>query len=169
MSFEGYSTRVVCVYKRLQDPGVDAGFTNGLAHGLEKIESAHLDGTLALVVDEQRALLGLFGRVLAYANQRGDNVLECVYVVVEDHEVHLVDGFGGFHYLYKYFFLVSGLHGFLEIFKDTKVAIFRVFGQRGMGRGYAAFSGWGTVGIGGDAEWDLLVGHQQMGFNRDLE
>lgn len=48
--------------------------------------------------------------MLAHADQRVDNVLECIHIVVEHHQIHQVRSFNGFQYINLFVFLVRIVH-----------------------------------------------------------
>jgi hypothetical protein len=66
---------------------------DGGAHGRQLIIGAMLYRALAFVMDEERALLGLLRLVAAYINERFDNVVERVDIVVVHDKVAHVGGF----------------------------------------------------------------------------
>lgn len=103
-----------CVFKNevsLYDAGVDTYLADGFTHGPEEVEASVFYGAAALVVDDERTLLGLLGCVLTDFDECIDYVLERVEIVIKDHQVHEVGGFNGFEHICLFLFLVCGFHG----------------------------------------------------------
>lgn len=90
----------------LFDAGIDAYFADGFAQGLEEIEATVFYGAASFVVDYQGTLLGLFGGMPADFDECVDYVLECIYIVVKDDEVHEIGGLYGFEDIGCFFVLI---------------------------------------------------------------
>jgi hypothetical protein len=99
--------------------------TDGVSHWHQFFERALLHGAFSFVMNQQGALLGLLLGMPAYFNQRIDNVVESIDIIVENDQIVLIR----VNYIFKdvnLLFLIS-LHrtfgcGFLQIYE--KIADF---------------------------------------------
>ncbi len=69
--------------------GRKAAFGKRIAHGLQKIVRARFNHTLAAVMYNVRTLFCLQRVVAANVNERADNVMKCIHIIVQQNELAL--------------------------------------------------------------------------------
>ena len=86
-------TGAFCIWDLSNDLGTQSGFEQGRALRDKFGKFTGFYRALSFVVNDERALFGLFGGVFANAHQRIDDVVKSVHVVIVHHNFMLVGRF----------------------------------------------------------------------------
>lgn len=89
----------------LNDFCVNASIANSFAHWIQLIIRTRAHGTLAFEVNEQGALLGLFGRMLAHANEGINHVIKRIEIIIEDNQIFYIGYLHRFQQINQFLFL----------------------------------------------------------------
>jgi hypothetical protein len=94
----------------LQDSRIDPGLADRFPERSQKFKAARLYRALPLAVNKQSALFSLFRRMMADSYKRGNYVIKCIHIIIEDDQIHNAGSFNRLHDFHLFFLLVQWFH-----------------------------------------------------------